>query len=116
MKTVGSPRNWRVGPRGLIQTLDPQGNWVTLKSGVATDLYDIAFSSSSYGWAVGQGGTVLRTTDAGTTWLKVPIPTTEDLVGISAANDLTATTLTRSKQIFVTRDGGKSWMPARKPE
>jgi photosystem II stability/assembly factor-like uncharacterized protein len=40
----------------------------------------------------------------------VPIPTTEDLVEIAAANDLTATALTRSKQIFVTRDGGKSWI------
>ncbi len=100
---------WRVGPHGLIQKADPSGNWVTYPSGVDTDLYDIMFVSSSVGWAVGQAGTVLRTTDGGTSWRKIAIPTTEDLVRVTATSDQAARVVTRSGQTLATIDGGKSW-------
>lgn len=111
LKTVTIPAagNWRVGPRGLIQKADRGGKWITQPSGVTTDLYDITFSGPSIGWAVGQAGTALRTTDGGATWRPVSIPTSEDLVRVTATNDQAARLMTRSGQTLDTRDGGQSW-------
>lgn len=44
--------------------------WEVKKSGVTTALYDITFVDSLYGWAVGDSGTIIQTTDGGTTWSK----------------------------------------------
>ncbi len=107
--TASAHANWRVGPHGLIQKGDPSGNWVTKTSGVETDLYDITFPSTSEGWAVGQAGTVLRTTDGGTSWSKISIHTAEDLVRVTAASEHAARVVTRSGQTLATTDGGKSW-------
>jgi hypothetical protein len=100
---------WRVGKHGLIQKADASGNWTTQASGVEADLLDIAFATPSVGWAVGQAGTVLRTTDGGTTWNKVPIPTRADLIRVSASGEFTARVVTRDGQTLATSDGGKSW-------
>ena len=100
---------WRVGRRGLIQQSDSKGRWERRKSGVKTGLNDIAFSSPNVGWAVGQAGTILRTTDGGTTWRKVPSPTAEDLERVRAKSDHTATIVTRGGQTFTTIDEGETW-------
>jgi hypothetical protein len=100
---------WRVGKHGLIQKADASGNWTTQASGVEADLLDIAFATPSVGWAVGQAGTVLRTTDGGTTWNKVPIPTRADLIRVSASGEFTVRVVTRDGQTLATSDGGKSW-------
>lgn len=108
--TAPSPAGkWRVGRRGLIQKANASGNWITQASGVEASLLDIAFATPSVGWAVGQAGTVLRTTDGGTTWNKVPIPTRADLIRVSARGEFTARVVTRDGQTLATTDGGKSW-------
>lgn len=100
---------WRVGPRGLIERRDANGKWKKQESGVKARLNDIAFSSSDVCWAVGQSGTVLRTTDGGATWTKVPSPTAEDLVHVTATSNLGASVVTRGGQTFKTTDRGKTW-------
>jgi hypothetical protein len=100
---------WRVGRHGLIQKADASGNWVTQASGVEADLFDVTFATPSVGWAVGQAGTLLRTTDGGKTWNKVPIPTRANLVLVTASGELTAQVVTRDGQTLATTDGGKSW-------
>lgn len=101
--------SWRVGRRGLIQRADTSGAWVTQESGVQSDLYDITFANPSAGWAVGQAGTILRTTDGGSTWSKVPSPSSEDLVRVSATSELAARVMTRSGKTLGTNDGGNTW-------
>lgn len=101
--------NWRVGPQGLIQRFDGKRNWVTQTSGVETDLLDITFPSPSIGWAVGQAGTILRTTNGGITWSKIPSPTGDDLVRVTARDGLVARVVTRGGQVLATTDGGNSW-------
>jgi Photosynthesis system II assembly factor YCF48 len=103
---------WRVGRHGLIQKLNPDGKWKKQKSGVKADLYAIAFSGADVGWAVGQAGTVLRTTDGGTVWNQLPRPTTEDLVGVTPTSGQSASVVTRSGQTFTTTDAGNSWSAA----
>jgi hypothetical protein len=100
---------WRVGERGLIEKTDANGNWTAQASGVEANLLDIAFATPSVGWAVGQAGTVLRTTDGGTTWNQVPIPTRADVIRVTARGEYAARVVTRDGQAFATTDGGKSW-------
>lgn len=103
---------WRVGRRGVIQKADPNGNWVTVASGVDSDLFDITFAGSLAGWAVGHGGLVLRTTDGGNTWTRTASPTTEDVVHVSATSELAARVITRRNILYSTSDGGNSWTSA----
>jgi hypothetical protein len=100
---------WRVGGHGLIEKADANGNWTRQASGVEASLLDIAFATPSVGWAVGQAGTVLRTTDGGTTWSQIQIPTRADLVRVTASGEYVARVVTRDGQTLATTDGGKSW-------
>jgi photosystem II stability/assembly factor-like uncharacterized protein len=86
----------------------PQGN----------TLYDATFSDAQTGWAVGAGGTVIRTTDGGTTWEICSIPDAGSydlrhvlfpdaehgwIQGYDWSNSLTQSVVLR------TEDGGQSW-------
>lgn len=110
---VPVPANWRVGPHGLIERRSPEGNWVPVPSGVETDLFAVAFPTPTVGWVVGSGGTVLLTTDGGTTWEKVAFPTTDDLVRVSAQSGQVAWVWTRTGGSFLTSNRGKSWKHVR---
>jgi hypothetical protein len=104
-KTVAT---WRVGRRGTIQKADGEGGWTRVASGVEDDLFDITFAGST-GWVVGHAGLVLRSTDGGKTWQRVPSPTSEDLVRVSSLGAEQASVFTRSGRTYTTRDGGQSW-------
>jgi len=104
-------RTWRVGREGLIQKAAADGSWETRPSGVKADLFGISFANSKVGWAVGQGGTVLQTTDGGVTWTRMPNPTSEDLVRVGAISETKVNVITRSGQTLQSSDGGKTWKP-----
>jgi photosystem II stability/assembly factor-like uncharacterized protein len=58
-----------VGERGCILLSDDQGrNWRQVSTPTSVTLTNIAFVGDRYGWAVGHGGVVLATADAGMTW------------------------------------------------
>ena len=46
-------------------------------------LLNVSFSDASNGTAVGQLGTILRTTDGGQTWVREESGTNQDLYGVS---------------------------------
>jgi photosystem II stability/assembly factor-like uncharacterized protein len=100
---------WKVGRHGLIKKIDSEGRWRKEKSGVTAHLYAIASPSADVGWAVGQAGTVLRTTDGGATWTQLSSPSAEDLVRVTATSDLAAMVVTRNGRTFTTSDGGNNW-------
>ncbi|MGH7711969.1 MAG: WD40/YVTN/BNR-like repeat-containing protein, partial [Gemmatimonadaceae bacterium] len=62
-------------------------------------------------WASGSGGTVIRTIDAGKTWVVDTIPgvTKFDLRSIAALDDQTAVVAATAGRIWRTENGGKSW-------
>jgi photosystem II stability/assembly factor-like uncharacterized protein len=63
----------------VTQVAAGQTGWYPLNTGVKTYLRDVAFISPDSGFAVGAAGTLLRTTDGGSSW---------NLVNISAdSND-----------------------------
>jgi photosystem II stability/assembly factor-like uncharacterized protein len=62
-------------------------------------------------WLVGRGGMVLRTTDAGRQWQRVPFPETVDIIVVTASNALNATVSSADGRRFQTTDGGGTWTP-----
>ncbi|MDY0013107.1 MAG: YCF48-related protein [Rhodocyclaceae bacterium] len=70
VRTPGG-RHVAVGRRGHILVSDNGGqNWRQVSCPVSTDLVAVQFIDARKGWAVGQGGVVLHSTDAGDTWIK----------------------------------------------
>jgi photosystem II stability/assembly factor-like uncharacterized protein len=60
------------GERGLIILSDDSGNsWVQAKVPVSVSLTALCFKNDREGWAVGNLGVVLRTTDGGASWERV---------------------------------------------
>lgn len=111
---------WVVGEDGTIVRLSvlspgigspsPLGRQ-EVKSGVTTDLTDIAFTGSSLqtGWVVGQDGVILHTVDGGQTWTKVRSPTAKTLVGVTFADTQTGWVVGNGGTILRTVDGGSNW-------
>ena len=55
-----------------IQFVEAQ--WIQQNSGTNQNLYDIEFINDKTGWAVGDAGVVIKTTNGGMNWLNVPNP------------------------------------------
>lgn len=68
----------------LYQTIDGGVHWLrhTLPEERAGDLRDIQFTDPMHGWAAGEMGNLLSTSDAGATWTYVDTGTGADLLGL----------------------------------
>ena len=77
----------------------PQGNFIL----------DYAFVDDSRGWAVGQGGTVLATSDAGVTWTAQPTGTTFDIGQAAFPSASAGWLVSEFGELLRTADGGASW-------
>jgi len=51
-----------------------KAQWIAQNSGTNENLYDIEFLNEKTGWAVGDAGVVIKTTDGGANWINVPNP------------------------------------------
>ena len=67
-------------------------HWTPLSTGVAARLRGVSAVSDRVAWASGTNGTVLKTTDGGTTWARLIVPGAEklDFRDIDAVDDKTA--------------------------
>ena len=77
----------------------PQGN----------PLYNVKFISATDGWAVGECGTILKTTDGGTTWNLQTSGTMNVLLGVSFTDANNGTIVGDFGTILRTTDGGTNW-------
>jgi photosystem II stability/assembly factor-like uncharacterized protein len=59
---------------GLITVGGLNSQWIVQSSGVTVNLYDVKFINRYTGWAVGENGTILKTTNAGNNWNLIPNP------------------------------------------
>src|SRR5690349_18485643 len=88
--------------------------WTQQQSGVRTHLRDVAFYDANTGYAVGDGGVVLKTTNGGNRWTAVTSPDKSDVVSVTVAgnNDVMVTTssLYGNAAVYETINGGKTWM------
>ena len=90
--------------------------WRVQNSGTSNDLNKILFVDSIHGWAVGENGTILRTTDGGGLWLQQQGPdASTPYVSLYFVDNLTGWAVGGYKYIIRTNDGGSSWTQADAP-
>ncbi|MEO8524616.1 MAG: YCF48-related protein [Caldimonas sp.] len=77
----------------------PQGNAI----------FDYAFVDDTHGWAVGEGGSVLATADAGVSWQAQVSGTGLDLGRVSFANAQVGWVAGSFGEVLKTADGGATW-------
>ena len=91
----------QIYPQWYWQNPLPQGN----------TLNGVKFISSTVGWAVGEFGTILYTTDGGTTWTTQTSGTTDDLMDVSFIDANNGWIVGWYGTILNTTDGGTTWNP-----
>lgn len=93
----------------------PPSTWISQPSPVSERLRGVSAASDTVAWASGNKGTIVRTTDGGSTWARVVVPGAEslDFRDIEAFGAGTAYVLAigpgDASRIYKTGDGGKSW-------
>ena len=86
--------------------------WVAQQSGTGADLTGVCFTSVSDGWAIGEAGTLLATSDGGVHWRGVDCGTSEDLFAVTFSDKLHGWLL-GGDEVIRTVDGGKHWSVVR---
>jgi photosystem II stability/assembly factor-like uncharacterized protein len=72
-------------------------------------LYALDFPTDSVGYAVGEGGAIVKSVDAGLTWTESTAPTNATLHGVSFVNAQIGWAVGDSGTIIRTTDGGAHW-------
>jgi photosystem II stability/assembly factor-like uncharacterized protein len=91
--------------------------WTKLDSGTDASLRGVSAVDANVCWASGSKGTVLRTTDGGKRWTKLPVPNADklDFRDVEAFDANTAIIMSAGPaeqgagRIFKTTDGGAHW-------
>ncbi len=120
---VDEKNGWAVGDKGAILRTSQGGvrlqteqngrisTWLSQNSNTTQRLTDVAILDTNSGWVVGEGGTILHTTDGGTSWLKAVTSSEADLSSVAFADRLTGWAVGEEGTILNTRDGGRTWLP-----
>ena len=99
-----------------LLSVTAHAQWMEQTSGTTVRLRGLCVVDERVAWASGAGGTVLRTTDRGTTWerKRVTGADTLDFRDIEAFDDRTAYALSIGEgplsRIYKTQDGGATWV------
>ncbi len=83
--------------------------YIRAESGTTNHLRAVDFFDDSLGLIVGDGGTILRTSDAGATWETIPTGTTTGLSCVSWLSGSTAIAAGFSGVLLRSGDAGVSW-------
>ena len=87
-------------------------SWIPQTSGTSVWLHGVDFPSASTGWAVGDGGTIIKTSDTGVHWIPQASGKTLTLTGVDfldANNGLACGGKGFSGAILRTSNGGTNW-------
>ncbi len=88
--------------------------WTSSSLGVTRGMHGVSLADDTRGWAVGEGATILRTTDLGASWAQQspPAGVTEDLVDVVALDQYRAVAVGHEGTILRTTNGGSTWLAA----
>jgi hypothetical protein len=92
----------------LSQSFSQQG-WTSQVSGTTRDLKGVFFTDANNGVVVGDGGTILRTTNGGRTWTSQPSGTTNHLYAVFFTDANTGFVAGQAGTILRTTDAGTTW-------
>lgn len=111
--SVGCRRNAAViGGLLLLGSLGFAG-WMPLTSGTTFNLYGVHFpEGTQVGYAVGQAGTILKTTDGGGSWVAESSGTGNKLNSVYFLNNSTGFAVGERGAVLQTTDGGATWSMA----
>jgi photosystem II stability/assembly factor-like uncharacterized protein len=92
-----------------VLVLPSESGWLAQTSNATEDLQGVFFDPPGrLGWAVGKGGVVLATGDAGATWTR-RTPTTFDLNGVWFTSATRGWVVGASGTVLLTVNGGLAW-------
>ena len=91
-----------------LVTVLPGGGWFLQNSGTTSNLHGVYFIGAS-GWAVGDGGTIVRTTNSGATWTRSTVPTTFSLNGVWFTSPTEGWAVGVGGTVLRSGDGGVTW-------
>ncbi len=84
--------------------------WVEQTSGTGAHLYDVEFINQNTGWACGDGGIVIKTTNGGTNWFTQNTGVTSTiLTGIHPVNTNTVYAVGYWRTLLKSTNGGTNW-------
>ena len=99
---------------GFMTPAAPAGaasGWTPQTSGTTMNLHGVAFVGDSYGWAVGDGGTILATSNGGSTWTPQTSGTSSNLFSVAFPDLVHGWAVGANGTILYTGDGGSTWTP-----
>ncbi len=111
VRSTDAGQTWQTGVTALVLA----GEAGDQRSQPTATLHAVAFGSAQVAWAVGDGGTILRTDDAGLHWERQPSGTTADLRGIATVSAAHAWAVGSGGLVLRTSDGGASWVGSTVP-
>ncbi|MCU0454441.1 MAG: YCF48-related protein [Bacteroidetes bacterium] len=85
--------------------------WTSLNSGTTANLNGVHFVSPTIGWAVGASGTIIKTTDGGTSWQPQVSGTSTFLYKVRFVDASTGWVTGSGGLLLKTTDGGGTWSP-----
>ena len=85
------------------------GRWEIQDSGVENTLLDVTFVDDMHGWAIGERGVIISTTDGGNTWTRQSSGYELTLNGVEFTDESNGWVVGQLGLILNTRDGGRTW-------
>jgi photosystem II stability/assembly factor-like uncharacterized protein len=92
-----------------ILSVSTYAQWVLQSSGTQLNLNSIFFIDSNTGWAVGDGGIILKTTNGGSNWITQSGGTTDNLYSVHFENSNVGWIVGEDVRILKSTNGGSSW-------
>lgn len=98
-----------VGEKLIIRTEDGGTTWEEVLQRFDLRFYDVLFLDSSRGLAVGEGGAIFLSTDAGKTWQKKEAGTVNDLFALAQIPGGPIVAAGEKGELIQSLDGGETW-------
>ena len=97
----------------LIKSVLSQAKWEMIlpPSPTSNQLVSLDFIDETTGWAVGEYGTILKTTDGGETWRLIEIPQLDYLTDVYFPTASVGYIVGKDGIILKSTDGGEGWFP-----
>jgi hypothetical protein len=103
---------WRISPAGELQRAFAGSDWQTVLASAHTKFHALALVGNDV-WAGGSEANLFHSTDGGTTWTRVPLPTqgpaAPTITRITWDDALNGIVGTDTATIWATADGGRTW-------
>lgn len=86
-----------------------QDGWTKLNSTITQTINSLYFTDDNTGFAAANGGTLIKTTNSGTSWSAVSTGTNSDLQKVMFNSSSNGYLLSKSGQVLQTSNSGNSW-------